>query len=66
MFYGARQLFLLLFAFQRPQQGKENDIADGARIGQQHGQAIDADTFSGGRRQSIRQRPNVTATRMRK
>src|ERR1019366_2733402 len=52
-------LFLFLFALQGTQQREEDHIADGARIGQQHGQPIDANAFTCGRRQSIRQSANV-------
>src|SRR5579862_9632947 len=53
--------FQLLFflALQGTQQREENYIANGARIGQQHSQAIDADALAGGRRQSVRQSANV-------
>src|SRR5258708_23095263 len=43
----------------RPQQREEDHIANRARAGQQHGQAIDADALASGRRQTIRQRPDV-------
>src|SRR5208283_2961351 len=51
-----RVFFLTL---QGTQQRKENDVADGTRIGQQHGEPIDADAFAGSRRQSVRESTNV-------
>src|SRR5664279_766382 len=58
LFLPAVQL-LFFFALQGPEQREQNHIADGTRVGQQHGQAIDAHAFARGRRQSVRQRANV-------
>src|SRR5947209_18471009 len=41
------------------QQWKQDHIADGARIGQQHGEAVDAYTFPTRRWQTIGKRPDV-------
>src|ERR1019366_1356411 len=58
LFLPAVQL-LFFFALQGTEQREENHISDGTRIGQQHGQAIDADAFACGRRQPVRQSANV-------
>src|SRR5271155_1839294 len=42
-----------------PQQRKQNHIANRLRTGEDHCQSVDADAFTSGWRQSIRERPNV-------
>jgi len=42
-----------------PQKREEDDVANRLRIGEQHRQAIDADSFAGGRRHSMSKRANV-------
>src|SRR5271165_3217061 len=48
-----------LLALQGAQQREENNVADGAGIGQEHGEAVDADAFACGRRQAVRERADV-------
>jgi hypothetical protein len=33
----------------RAEEGEEDDVADGFGVGEEHGEAVDADAFSGGR-----------------
>src|SRR5438477_4657780 len=42
-----------------PKKWKEDDVANRCRVGEQHRQAVDADSFAGGRRHSMRERANV-------
>ena len=45
--------------FFRSHMRKENDIANGTGIGKEHRQTINPDTFTGGRRHSVAQGPDV-------
>lgn len=45
--------------FFRPKQRKQNHIADRAGIGEQHGEAVDADTFTARRRHAVTEGPDV-------
>ena len=40
-------------------EGEEDDVADGARAGEEHGEAVDADAFAGGRRQAVAEGADV-------
>src|SRR3989442_4277145 len=40
-------------------QRKENDVADGVRISEQHGEAVDADALTGSRQQALANRREV-------
>src|SRR6185312_2860177 len=46
---------LLLFA----EQWEQDHVSDGARIGQQHSEPVNADAFAAGRRQPVRERTDV-------
>src|SRR5208282_4498423 len=56
--------FIFFLAFERAQQWEENHVAYRAGISQQHRQAIDADAFTGGWRQSVRQGANVVVVHL--
>src|SRR5258708_13779508 len=43
----------------RSHQRKEDDVADGRAIGQQHDETIDPDPFAGGRRKAVLERADV-------
>src|SRR5690242_10049850 len=45
--------------FCRAQQREKDNIADGVRIGQEHGQAVDADAFPARRRHAVTERADV-------
>src|SRR5579863_7995045 len=43
----------------RAQQRKQNDVADGARVGEQHGEPVDADSLATRGRHPVAQGANV-------
>src|SRR3970040_1724003 len=49
----AIQVMTLRKRARRAEKGKENDLADGAAVGEQHGEAVDADAFPGRGRQAV-------------
>jgi len=40
-------------------QGEEDDVADGAGAGEDHGEPVDADAFAGGGRKAVAERADV-------
>ena len=40
--------------------GKQNDVADRMRVGEQHGQPVDTNAFAGGRRQAVSRAPECS------
>src|ERR1700678_2478589 len=51
--------FFFLVSLQRTKQREQDHIANRARVGEQHGETIDADAFASRGRQSVGQRANI-------
>ena len=52
-------IFLRSIVLRRPHQWEQDDVADRARAGEDHGEPVDADAFTGSWRQAIGQCPHI-------
>ncbi len=43
----------------RAHEGEEDDVADGRGVGEEHGEAVDADAFAGGGREAVAEGADV-------